>query len=169
MNKNLDRLLEKLKVEADLIDKIHLTSNFRYKSIQSLILAHGKPFVRKANSPFKGKPQSCFENCFKALWDFPNLSYCEGFAIDDDLNLAISHAWLVNNSLEVIDPTWIGKKFKGSIYFGVVFNREFVMEMAEITRSYGILDSDYMNEHKLKREGFPPSALHPIFHSIEQV
>ena len=165
---NLERLLEKLQVEADLIDKIHQRPDFRYKSIQSLILIHGIPFLKKVKSPLKGQPKSCFENCFNALWDYPNLSYCEGFAIDDDLNLAVSHAWLVNNKMEVIDPTWIGKKFKGSTYFGVVFNREFVMEMAEITKIYGILDSDYMNEHKLKREGFPPSALHPILHSIEQ-
>lgn len=166
---NLERLLEKLQVEADLIDKIYQRPDFRYKSIQSLILIHGIPFLKKVKSPLKGKPKSCFENCFTALWDYPNLSYCEGFAIDDDLNLAVSHAWLVNNKMEVIDPTWIGNKFKGSTYFGVVFNREFVMEMAEITKSYGILDSDYMNEHKLKREGFPPSALHPILHPIEQV
>ncbi|BAY14224.1 hypothetical protein [Calothrix sp. NIES-2098] len=169
MMNNLDRLLVILKEQADLIDKLNTRSDFRYKSTQKLVLDYGKPFVTKVKSPFKGEPKSCFENCYKALWNYPQLSYCEGFAIDDELNLAVSHAWLVNNSLEVIDPTWIGKRFKGSTYFGVIFNREFVMEMAEITKSYGILDSDYMNEHQLKREGFSPSALHPVFHSSVSV
>ncbi len=156
---NLERLLAILKEQADLIDQLNTRSDFQYKSTQRLVLDYGKPFVRKVKSPFKGEPKSCFENCYKALWDYPQLSYGEGFAIDDDLNLAVSHAWLVNNAMEVIDPTWIGNKFKGSTYFGVVFNREFVMEMAEKTKSYGILDSDYMNEHQLKREGFSPHAL----------
>ncbi|WP_026736149.1 hypothetical protein [Fischerella sp. PCC 9605] len=169
MSNNLDRLLEKIKEQADLIDKLNTRSDFHYKSTQALVLEYGQPFTIKIKPPFKGEPKSCFENCYKALWDCPQLSYCEGFAIDDDLDLAVSHAWLVNDSEEVIDPTWFGKKFKGSTYFGVVFDREFVMEMAEKTRSYGILDSDYMNEHKLKREGFPSSALHPIFHSSTSV
>jgi hypothetical protein len=159
MNSNLECLLAILKEQADLIDKFHTRSDFQYKSTQRLVLDYGKPFVTQVKSPFKGERKACFKNCYKALWDYPQLSYCEGFAIDDDLNLAISHAWLVNDSLEVIDPTWIGKRFKGSTYFGVIFNRQFVMEMAEKTRSYGILDSDYMNEHQLKREGFPPHAL----------
>ncbi len=162
---NIDRLLAILNEQANLIDQLNTRSEFRYKSTEKLVLDYGKPFLKKVKPPFKGEPKSCFENCYKALWDYPNLNYCEGFAIDDDLNLAVSHAWLVNNSLEVIDPTWIGKKYKGSTYFGVIFNREFVMEMAEITKSYGILDSDYRNRHQLKREGFPPHALHPIFHS----
>ncbi len=159
MSSNLDRLLAILKEQADLIDKLNTRSDFRYKSTQKLVLEYGQPFIKEVKPPFKGEPKSCFENCYKALWDYQQLSYCEGFAIDDELDFTVSHAWLVNDSLEVIDPTWIGNKFKGSTYFGVVFNREFVMEMAEKTRSYGILDSDYMNEHQLKREGFPPHAL----------
>ncbi|ODG97149.1 hypothetical protein A4S05_01835 [Nostoc sp. KVJ20] len=156
---NLDRLLAILKEQADLIDKLNTRSNYRYKSTQRLVLDYGKPFVTKVKSPFKGEPKLCFKNCFQALWKYPKLSYCEGFGYDEDVDLVISHAWLANDSLEVIDPTWIGERFKDSTYLGIIFNREFVMEMAEKTRSYGILDSDYMNEHQLKREGFPPHAL----------
>ena len=160
MSDNLDRLLSLLKAEADLIDNIREGSPSRYKSIQRLIIETGKPFSKRVEpTPFKGKPKSCFENCFKALWNYPHLRYCEGFAIDDDLTLAISHAWLVNDAFEVIDPTWTGKRFTGCTYFGVVFNNDFVVEFVTQTRHYGILDSDYLNDHQLLRKGFPAHAL----------
>lgn len=165
MNNNLDRLLDKIKEQADFIDKLNQRSDFRFKSTQRLVLEYGQPFTKKIKPPFQGKIKSCFENCFQALLKYPNFYYCEGFAIDDELPLAVSHAWLVNDSLEVIDPTWTGEQYKGSTYFGVVFDQEFVFEFARKIKHYGILDSDYMNDHQLQREGFPPSALHPTFHS----
>ncbi|WP_414755915.1 hypothetical protein [Anabaena sp. CCY 9910] len=164
MNHNLDRLLAILKEQADLIDNLNTRSDFRHKSIQSLILANGKSFEKQVKSPFKGQPKSCFENCLKALINFSRLNYCEGFAIGDDISIAVSHAWLVNSNGEVIDPTWIGKNFKGSTYFGVVFNNDFVIEIAQKIKCYGILDNDYMNGHTLVREGFPSHALHSKFH-----
>ena len=116
-------------------------------------------------APFKGKLGSCFQNCYQALWKHRELSYCEGFAIDNKLPIAVSHAWLVNDNSEVIDPTWVGKKFGGSTYFGVVFNKNFVREIAEKTKHYGVLDNDFMIDHQLLQEGFPNHALHPQFHA----
>lgn len=160
MSKNLDRLLTILRAEADLIDGINKGSNFRYKSIQRLILETGVPFLKTVKpTPFKGRPKQCFQNCFEALWNYPELSYCEGFAIDDDLPIAISHAWLVNDALEVIDPTLNDKTSTGATYFGVIFSTEFVVEFATKTKHYGILDSDFLNNHQLLREGFPTHAL----------
>lgn len=160
MNHNLDRLLALLRAEADLIDRINKGSSFRYKSIQRLILETGKPFLKRVEpTPFKGKPKQCFQNCFDALWKHSELSYCEGFAIDDELPIAISHAWLVNDAFEVVEPTWNEKKSTGYTYFGVVFNKDFVLDFAIQTKHYGILDSDYLNEHQLLKEGFPSHAL----------
>ena len=157
MSHNQDRLLAILNQEADLIDKLNSRSEFRYKSIQRLILETGQPFSNRIKSPFKGEPKSCFKNCFQARWEYPQLSYCEGFAIDDDLNLAISHAWLINDAHEVIDPTW--DDAPGCTYFGVVFHHEFVIEIAMITKRFGILNNDLMNDRKLQRQGFPDGAL----------
>jgi hypothetical protein len=159
MNSNSERLFTNIQQRANGIDIINKHSDFLHKSIESLVLAYGQPFKKQIKSPFKGQPKSCFENCVKGLVRFPHLSYCEGFAIDDDLDFAISHAWLVNDNLEVIDPTWIGERFQNSAYFGVVFNKNFVREISFKTCSYGILDSDYMIEHQLKQRGFPPHAL----------
>jgi len=66
----------------------------------------------------------------------------------------VSHAWLINDALEVIDPTWSDKQCKGNTYFGVALSREFVFETAQKTKHYGILENDYMNGHRLMREGF---------------
>lgn len=157
------RLLTILKAEADVIESINEAAPFRYKSIQRLILENGKPFLTRVEpSPFKGKPKSCFQNCFQALWNYPKLSYCEGFAISDEVALAVSHAWLVNDKSEVIDPTW-NNKYTGCTYFGVVFLEEFVREIALKTKHYGILDNDYLNNYQLLQFGFPQGALHPKF------
>ncbi|OKH25043.1 hypothetical protein [Chroogloeocystis siderophila] len=77
--------------------------------------------------------------------------------------IALSHAWLVNDNMEVIDPTWV-EETSDFAYFGVVFNKKFVMETAAKTKCYGILDTDYLNRHQLKREGFPQGALLHKFH-----
>ena len=93
------------------------------------------------------------------------LSYCEGYVIDDNLPIAILHAWLINNAFEVIDPTWDDKDSTGRAYFGVAFNDEFVMDFAIKTKYYGILDNDYLTGYQLLKEGFPEGALHDKFHS----
>lgn len=165
MSKKLECLLSILKAEADIIESINEDAPFRYKSIQKLILENGKPFLtRVESSPFKGKPKSCFQNCFQALWNYSNLSYCEGFAISNEVLLAIPHAWLVDDNCEVIDPTW-DEKYTGCTYFGVVFIEEFVRKTALKTKHYGILDNDFLNDYQLLREGFPKDALHSKFHS----
>lgn len=161
----IEDLLTALNTQADLIDNLNESCLFRYKSIQRLILGFGKPFLKKAKQTIlSGEPKQCFKNCYQALWQHPEFSYCEGFAIQDDIPIALSHAWLVNDNMEVVDPTWTKKASAEVAYFGVVFSRRFVMETAAKTNCYGILDSDYSNQHQLKREGFPQSALHPLFH-----
>jgi hypothetical protein len=166
MPNNLERLLLILNEQAELIENINTRNSFRYKSNYRLILETGKPFLNKVEPPpFKGKPKSCFQNCLQGLWDRPQLYYCEGFAITDDVDIAASHAWLLNDKAEVIDPTWTGEMFPGCTYFGVVFDTEFVVSFAAKTRRYGILDNDYMNKHQLLQEGFPEGALHEGFHS----
>lgn len=168
MNKNLERLLSLLKAEADVIENINKNAPFRYKSNQRLILEHGKPFLTRVEpTPFKGEQGHCFQNCFEILLAHPELSYCEGFATDNNILLALPHAWLINENLQVIDPTWIDEKSTGSVYFGVVFNKSFVTDIAKKTKHYGILDTDYLNGYQLLREGFQSGALHSRFHNCE--
>ena len=161
MSNTLDYLLKLLTAEAAVMDQINAGQSLRYNSNQRLILEYGKPFLKRVNpTPFKGEPKQCFQNCFEALWNHRELSYCEGYAIYKNSPIAVSHAWLVNDKLEVIDPTWIDEDSENCVYFGVVFTREFLIEFVTKTRVYGILDSDYLNDYKLLNEGFPTGALH---------
>lgn len=81
MSSNLDRLLARLKEQADLIDELNTRSDFRHKSIQSLILANGKSFEKQVKSPFRGQPKSCFENCLKALVQERSLHCIKAWAV----------------------------------------------------------------------------------------
>lgn len=164
MNDNLKHLLNLLNQEADLIDKNFPNSSFRYKSTQRLILENGIPFEKRIKPSFKGEPKQCYQNCFKALLRFPSLHYCEGFIGYRDLPMSFAHAWLVNDKGQIIEPTLLKKEDANCAYFGVVFDTEFVMDMAEKLRVYGILENDFMNKHQLKKEGFPKHALSIQFH-----
>lgn len=166
MSKSLEHLIKLLNQEADLIDRSVTNDSFLYKSTQRLVLKNGISFEKKIKSPFKGEPKQCYPNCLRVLYKNPSLYYCEGFAAYNDISFAIAHAWLVNEKGQVIDPTWWKETdLQNCAYFGVVFDEEFVMEMADKLKVYGILENDFMNEHKLKREGFPTHALSKQFHS----
>lgn len=165
MSDRVENLLIKINQQASAIDgAVKNNQQFRYKSHQRLILETGKPFLKRVDpAPFQGKPKNCFQNCFEALLEFPELIYCEGYATDDSLPIAVLHAWLVNDEFEVIDPTWSDCNYDVCTYFGVAFNYEFVMDFAIKTKHYGILDSDYLNDYGLLQEGFPANAIHPKF------
>ncbi|WP_414623850.1 hypothetical protein [Calothrix sp. CCY 0018] len=80
------------------------------------------------------------------------------------LRREISHAWLINNKGEVIDPTWIEKNHKSTVYFGIAFNRNYVEQMYEKNeQSYSILENFHMNGNEfMMTKGFPPHVLHKI-------
>lgn len=161
MKNNLELLLEKIKEQANLSDKIYRNrDDLRYKSPHSLVLKLGRPFTKRIKPPFEGQIKACYKNCFNALSQYLNLEYCEGFAIDNQLPIAVYHAWLVNEAGEVIDPTWVDEKSKTSVYYGIIFNRDYVIEMYEKNKTYSILENYYKNGGQLLIEGFPPHALY---------
>ena len=164
MSNNLEHLLE-INQQADFNDKINKKIINPFKNTQRLILENGLSFLKRITpSPFRGEPKSCYQNCFQALWKYSELNYCEGFAISDDVPIAISHAWLVDVKSQVIDPTW-SEDASGSTYFGVVFTEDFVRKIATKTKHYGILDNHLVYRCQILQEGFPKGALHPTFHA----
>ncbi len=164
MSNNLEYLLEFLNQQADFNDNINKKIVNPHTNTQRLILENGLSFLKRiVPSPFKGKPKSCYQNCFQALWKYPELRYCEGFAISNDVQIPISHAWLVDAKSQVIDPTW-SEDAPGYTCFGVVFTEDFVRETAMKTKYYGILDNYRVDRHQILQEGFPKGALHPKFH-----
>lgn len=165
MSDNLEYLLAFLNQQAELNDRINKKSINPSKNIQRLILENGQSFLKRIKpSPFKGQPKSCYQTCFQALWNYPELSYCEGFAISNEVPIPIAHAWLIDDNSQVIDPTR-NEDFTDCTYFGVVFTEKFVREVALKTKYYGILENYYVDSCQILQEGFPDGSLHPKFHS----
>ncbi|BDA71816.1 hypothetical protein CAL7716_059820 [Calothrix sp. PCC 7716] len=158
MSDNLTRLLNKLQARVDLIDSFPLNPMYKYKSMEKLILEVGKPYVTTAkNSKLKGTPKNCYENCFKIINKYQDLTYCEGYATDDEVSEIFTHAWLINEKGEVVDPTW--REPSNPAYFGAAFNRDFVIDFVTKFNEFGVLETDYRQRHKFKIEGFPEGAL----------
>lgn len=161
----LERLTGLLQEQAEQIEQLYPRAMAKYKSTQALVLAYGIPFTKRIDSQeFRGQARACYKNCYELIGKNEKFHYCEGYATYTDLPVAVAHAWLVNNTGTVIDPTWTDLKLEEVAYLGVVFTRKFVREMALKTKVYGILEEDYRFGNILKTEGFLPGALHPLFH-----
>jgi hypothetical protein len=170
---HLESLLSNLEQCADIFDRLYNRDELKYCSTQRLVLDLGIHFEPKIDSPFPGKRKECYKNCFHVilsdLTNDSNLYYCEGFAAYEGTIPIATHAWLINDRGEVIDPTWRdSQSFINPVYFGVVFNWKFVKAVASKTKVYGILDNDRAIEYEFKRLGLPSDALHPQFHNISQ-
>ena len=93
------------------------------------LLEHGREFSwnpqksdRKLNL---GRDGECYSRSqYQAVWQ-PRLRYVEGVASSNDLALPINHAWCVESSGRVVDPTW-SQRSGNRRYFGVVFRTEYV-------------------------------------------
>lgn len=100
-----------------------------------------------------GPPKNCFENA--TLFAVGrNLAYVEGFIAVH--GVPIHHAWCVNFQGDVIDPT-IPDPERWE-YFGIPMSIDFVLDTAEQTQMYGVLDN-----HKFRTiyELDPQEFVHP--------
>ena len=110
-----------------------------YLSIEDFVLQHGReynpaPYAEKVSS---GEMGQCFKNAYQLLISDEKLRYAEGFAWDVDVLLPLQHAWCVDVDGNVIDPTWDN----GESYYGVVFELQYVLDVAQARRKYGVLDA----------------------------
>ena len=67
MNNNIGYLITTLQQKAELFTKINKNPDLLYKSVDSLVLTYGQPFIKHIKSPFQGEPKFCFKNCYQAL------------------------------------------------------------------------------------------------------
>jgi hypothetical protein len=77
-----------------------------------------------------GEPKACFRNAARTALLRDGLFYAEGYAIEPDLQLPMEHAWLVDRSGRVVDPTW--RDSHHHTYFGIAFKPDFVQSMLEM-------------------------------------
>jgi len=85
---------------------------------------------------FVGKrmtPKQCYKNVVMMQMAFPKWKYCEGYAMH---LIPFHHAWLVDESGFVRDPTMT----EASAYFGVCFDRKYVVQQIRRQKCYGVLD-----------------------------
>lgn len=109
-----------LRQQAELIKKIYPHPEWKYNGFEELILNCGQEFTTfSVLDVERGIPKSCYWNCQQLLKEYPELIYCEGYALAPDILIPIKHAWLINAHQEIIEPTWDAND---SIYLGIPLN-----------------------------------------------
>ena len=130
----------------DVQHKCHNTNGapregWEYLCIEDFVLREGQPFaapssVELPSDVSQGIVKECFKNCVNSVaMRGTDYLYCEGYALGI---IPMLHAWLVSPDGQVIDPTW---RKPGTEYFGVLFNRKFVLEQTLKQETYGLLDA----------------------------
>lgn len=105
-----------------------------------ILLEHGRAFApapRPAHVP-KMTDKECFRNATLMVEEDPSLIYVEGMALPNGLPIAMHHAWVVDASGKVIDPTW---DTPGTEYFGIPFCPQYHLKAMLTSQYYGIMDN----------------------------
>ena len=126
--------------------------NWPYVCVEDFVLQHGRAFIRTRPLP-KGFPRGgikeCYKNAFLLMKDNPALTYVEGYAcFQKSLLLMHGHAWCVDETGEVIDPTWMN----GLNYFGVPFARAFVLATYDAIGRAGVIENEEQGYPLLTKE-----------------
>jgi hypothetical protein len=149
-------LVDKLKlVEAQFKDIGFPSSS----SVLVLILERGMHFnplsKPRPKGVRKGKNNLCYKTSTDMVIKDSSLIYCEGYALIEGIDYPFAHAWVSNDKHEVIETTW---KTSGSEYFGIPFDRNYLLTSLFEKGAYGLLDP-YYDRSILKVE--PRLFLHP--------
>ncbi len=155
----LQGIVSAVREEADPYKK-----DWKYHCVEEIILEHGQ-FMEGGQAEQIGIPQQCYENGINMLFSPENpedLIYCQGYALSYESNLyPAQHAWVYIDE-QVIDVTW---NYLSPCYFGIPFNRQWVMEKTEEKlRSGDYIASFLAYESPLTiqflKYGLPDEALH---------
>ena len=124
--------------KESLTEYLNLVSGINQISTEGIVLKHGKFYTPQPlpKGYKRAKSKECFKNAYE-LSQREGLTYVEGYAVPDFIDLPIHHAWVVDKAGNVIDNTW---KTPGSVYFGISFDNEFVMSVIVETETYGVMD-----------------------------
>jgi hypothetical protein len=118
---------------------VHFQKGWKYKTIGDFVMSNGAFYSKICEKKYRrGTIKECFRNTFKLVENNKDLTYVEGFAITENIPLAIMHAWAVNSKGEVIETTW---KTPGSGYLGVPFNLNYVREITLKRGKWGVIDN----------------------------
>jgi len=129
-------------------------------SFSTALLKHGRHFSPTSSKPSwlrVGQQRNCFNNATTAAVTRSDLIYAEGYVLEPELSIPVQHAWLLDASGAVIDPTYADTT--DHAYFGIAFRRDFVVEMLPKTKGQaGLL----VNLHLLRRTYRDPALLEDV-------
>lgn len=116
-----------------------LPSNLR-QDPRKYIAAHGQEFNAQPlpADVEPGTPKECYRNASMLVMSRSDLTYAEGFAETHKLpGLAFLHAWAVDRSGNVVDPTW--PEPAKAKYFGVKYDRIKYLKALYKQKLFGVL------------------------------
>ena len=159
----LSQLKQYLQDRADLIRKLHSKPDCQYAGFEELVLDCGttmeaKPLPKNIK---RGLPKCCYWNSQQLAFKRKSLIYVEGYALAEDVPMAVAHAWLLTPEGYAIDPTW---ETPGICYLGVPFSTEWVKSVLKARKKRGrgddlsIFECNYLEEYSLLKQGLPTDA-----------
>jgi hypothetical protein len=159
----LSQLKQYLQDRADLIRKLHSKPDCQYAGFEELVLDCGttmeaKPLPKNIK---RGLPKCCYWNSQQLAFKRKSLIYVEGYALAEDVPMAVAHAWLLTPEGYAIDPTW---ETPGICYLGVPFSTEWVKSVLKARKKRGrgddlsIFECNYLEDYSLLKQGLPTDA-----------
>ena len=137
-------------VEASVLDYLRFVIECRrmdcvisrpYANFEDFVLLNGRHFnVIPYPAKYKRRTaylKACFLNTYKLADKYPDLKYVEGYAKAERVCGGL-HAWVVDPSGNVIDPTW---QNDATEYYGVIFNMDYVRRVLNQKKEYGVIDN----------------------------
>lgn len=160
---SISTLRQLLEERANLMRKAHSHPDWKYGCFEELVLDCGKEMKAKSlpDRIERGKPKNCYYNCQQLLELQPDLIYCEGYALSDDIPMPFAHAWLIDKEGHAIDPTW---ETPGVAYLGVPFSTKWVRSFLNSRQQRGrnndlsIFECNYLEDFSLLKQGLPHEA-----------
>lgn len=140
-----------MNLDAKLLDYLRQHSKFirglrkkgiklKYYSFEEFVLKNGQRFEISEEKPEYGQEKSCFMNSYHLMLS-KDYTYVEGYALGV---IPVLHAWCLDGQGKVVDPTWrpsLIQKFSGRSFYGVAFDRRFVIQTALRRKLYGVLEN----------------------------
>ena len=159
----LSQLKQYLQDRAFIIRKIYSKPDFKYAGFEELVLDCGTVMEAKPLPATlkRGMPKSCYWNSQQLAFKRKSLTYVEGYALAEDVPMAVAHAWLLTPEGYAIDPTW---ESPGICYLGIPFSTKWFKSVLVSRRERGrgddisIFESNYLEGYSLLKQGLPRDA-----------